>query len=466
MKFYESLKFRTIVAMIVVMAAIFFVTYRTCTVSMRNLQYRLTEERLDADITHLEDIMGDGSWHLENQKDLYCGDIYLGDGTLETANIKIFTDFEDKTGTFVYTFRVDDQRILGHVEGGENVIGWDEGHYLRVAGSTLDPNGNSIVGTYMTKNVSDILDEQGYYGGEANVAGGMIYCVYRVLEDPDGNIVGAIVAGRGIDALRENIRTQILVMILILSVIFAIAFGALFLLMRDITNRIGAMSEYIGRIDMNHLPEQELVLKGGGEFTELANGINTMTNGLRENVRLRKEAETDPLTGINNRLGWSRVVKELVESKDTEGIAVGIIDIDYFKQYNDNYGHQLGDSCIQSVAGILKDLCKEKEDIFCARYGGDEFTIIARNKSGEELKSLAAGIKDRIHALHIEHKYSKAADFVTLSMGFFASSLENERNYNKIMHNADIALYEVKAQSRDGFRIFLESGDRCERYQG
>ena len=147
------------------MFIIFIVSYRTCVNSMKSLQYELISDRLNVDIRFLYDEISLGDWKIDEKRFLYKGDKCLGNGSPSTADITPFTKFEEKTGTFCYSFKIDNSRLLQRVKGRKNEIDYDEGHYLRVAGSTLGPNGNSIVGTFMSKNVSDILDVKGYYEG-------------------------------------------------------------------------------------------------------------------------------------------------------------------------------------------------------------------------------------------------------------------------------------------------------------
>ena len=223
------------------------------------------------------------------------------------------------------------------------MLDYDEGHFLRVAGSTLDPNGKSIVGTYMTKNVSDILDQSGYYEGDANVAGGMIYCVYKTLTDSEGAVIGAIVVGRSISAIHHDINTKTISLLVILAVICVIALFVQTAISRTMVHNIEKATAYVQRIDYEHMPEDVLEIDTKDELNMLAQGINSMTVKLRETERLRRRAETDPLTNIPNRLGFQKHVSQIFSGSSEDMAAISMIDIDYFKQFNDNYGHQAGD---------------------------------------------------------------------------------------------------------------------------
>ena len=137
-----------------------------------------------------------------------------------------------------------------------------------------------------------------------------------------------------------------------------------------------------------------------------------------KNTFLQKRSETDPLTGMYNRLKLNEYSDEAFEKAliNRTSIAVEILDIDFFKQFNDNYGHQAGDDCIRFVANMLLTLA-EDEGIFVARYGGDEFVVIYEGLSKEMVEAKANELRDRIYDAKWEHKFSLTDDRVTISQG-------------------------------------------------
>ncbi|MBQ7516574.1 MAG: diguanylate cyclase [Schwartzia sp.] len=456
LNFYQTLKFKGFAGLFVLMIAIFFVTYSSCKDSLQSLQHDLISERLNSDILFLESTIDNGPWWVNEAGRLYKGDTFLGDGRKETANIKPFTDFEDKTGTFCYVFRVDNTRKLQHIDAGYNTLAYDEGHFLRVAGSTLDPNGNSIVGTYMTKNVSDVLDSKGYYEGEANVAGGMIYCVYSVIRDDSGNVIGATVVGRSTEALNQHINRRASLLVAVLTAIFTVSFIMQGGFINVMAQRLKQASDYVAGISLDTLPEEALKFSGKDEFLYLSNGINNMVENLKTTEKLRQAAETDQLTQIPNRLGFNKISQSLMKSADLETLAVSMIDIDFFKQYNDNYGHVAGDKCIKLVAGVISAACKRYKNCYVARYGGDEFVIIYKNKTKEELCKINAHLKDTMHKAALQHEFSKVNDIVTLSIGTYLNKVSVLSDFGKYIHNADQVLYKVKETRRDDFLVAEE----------
>lgn len=171
------------------------------------------------------------------------------------------------------------------------------------------------------------------------------------------------------------------------------------------------------------------------------------------NAILTKKSETDPLTGLANRYRLSEqfqtILQECIEKR--KYLAVEILDIDYFKEYNDNYGHQAGDACIKKIADSLKAL--QGANTFVARYGGDEFVIIYRDSSEKKVQEKAKMLKESIMSLNISHKYSKAAAVVTISQGICVDIPEYEDKNWDFLSAADAFLYQVKRKERNGICI-------------
>lgn len=173
-----------------------------------------------------------------------------------------------------------------------------------------------------------------------------------------------------------------------------------------------------------------------------------------ENTFLQKRSETDPLTGMYNRLKLNEYIEKAFEKaiKNKKKIAVEILDIDFFKQFNDNYGHQAGDDCIRFVANTLIEMSKE-EGIFSARYGGDEFVVIYENMSEKKVKEQAELLGKRIYDANMEHKFSLTDTRVTISQGLCIGTPDKASSFFAYLQGADKMLYEVKQQSRNNIKI-------------
>lgn len=189
---------------------------------------------------------------------------------------------------------------------------------------------------------------------------------------------------------------------------------------------------------------------------------NSLEQMKKQNALLMKKAETDALTGLANRYRLTEYSQQLMDKALQEQVpfAIEILDIDHLKEYNDNYGHQAGDACIKQVADQLNKM--QSRQIFCARYGGDEFIIIYKGFSREEVLAKARKLKKDIADLGLRHEYSESAPVVTISQGIcvnIPSAVNRSWDY---LHQADNYLYEVKRKCRNGIGIgdFNEM-DKC-----
>lgn len=217
------------------------------------------------------------------------------------------------------------------------------------------------------------------------------------------------------------------------------------------------------------------------EYSERATVVNTtMMNNLlnlrkaleevnlkkqeveEQNVILQAKSETDALTGLYNRFRLNDYSEEAFQRAIDNGtsLAVEILDMDYFKGYNDQYGHQKGDECIQMVASAIKSM--EEFGAFTARYGGDEFVLIYEGATKEQVVEYAAELRKRVLGLAIEHQSSKVSNVVTISQGLcWDVPVQGNRMWD-YLHSADDMLYRVKQRKRNNFCIgnLTETGDQ------
>jgi diguanylate cyclase (GGDEF)-like protein len=176
------------------------------------------------------------------------------------------------------------------------------------------------------------------------------------------------------------------------------------------------------------------------------------------NKILTRLSISDFLTGLANR----RLLDETLEKEWRAGIRkktpISIIfsDIDFFKAYNDNYGHQAGDECIRQIANVLKNYSRRPHDI-CARYGGEEFVIILPELKLPVAAELAEKIRQDIYKLKIKHEFSEAAAYVTISIGVAETVPTLNYNYNHLFDLGDAALYIAKTKGRN--RIYFAPQD-------
>ncbi|MDX1694199.1 MAG: diguanylate cyclase [Ketobacteraceae bacterium] len=172
------------------------------------------------------------------------------------------------------------------------------------------------------------------------------------------------------------------------------------------------------------------------------------------NKALTRLAKTDKLTKLANRMALD---DKLANDWHTLGrlkkpLSFLMIDIDYFKQFNDNYGHQAGDECLQQIALIILGTIRRSSDLL-ARYGGEEFAIVLPGVEAEQACQLAAKILDVVRESNIEHKYSNVAQHVTLSIGVNCVTPSRDSSVEQLIDGADQALYQAKSNGRDQYQV-------------
>lgn len=165
-------------------------------------------------------------------------------------------------------------------------------------------------------------------------------------------------------------------------------------------------------------------------------------------IKEKEASEKDELTNLYNRRKMTEYIEqEYSINKKTTSIGILMLDVDYFKNYNDFYGHPQGDIALQELGTVLKEI-SEKNNVFAARYGGEEFIIIINNRSKDEVTSIAFEIMQKIKELQIPHKTSKVSDLLTVSMGLHYNA-ENQTNIYELIKRADEALYDAKVKGRN-----------------
>lgn len=176
-----------------------------------------------------------------------------------------------------------------------------------------------------------------------------------------------------------------------------------------------------------------------------------------ENFELKRQAlireKIDYLTQLYNRKGFVDYLKQGQEESGAHSNAyVIMIDIDYFKQYNDTYGHQMGDVCLQKLGKCLQEF-SAAHNIMFARYGGEEFVGLTSDNTDEKLIRLCNQLNQAIYNMKIPHKLG-VNDFVTVSIGI--STKGEIDQFDILLLQADMALYKAKSQGRNCTVLYKE----------
>ena len=212
----------------------------------------------------------------------------------------------------------------------------------------------------------------------------------------------------------------------------------------------GEFAGYIGScIDVTERFEAEQELQN--YRSHLEDLINERTEALNlTNKKLEEFSFQDGLTGISNRRmldltlsqEWDRGVR------DKQPLSLVMLDVDFFKQYNDRYGHIQGDECLKSIAHELSQIAKRTVDL-CARYGGEEFVLLFPNTNLKEAIHLAEICRENVLKLKLPHEHSNICDVVSISAGVSTMVPMTGISSSSLIQSADTALYQAKSNGRN-----------------
>ena len=169
------------------------------------------------------------------------------------------------------------------------------------------------------------------------------------------------------------------------------------------------------------------------------------------NQELTRLSSLDGLTGISNRRQFDETLLREWRRLGRQGrpLSMLLCDVDYFKQFNDAYGHQVGDECLKAVARTLKDTLRRPADLV-ARYGGEEFAVILPDTEITGALQVAEAMRSAVEGLNITHRYSKGASVVTISIGVASTTPSRTgSDSSALLKRADDALYQAKQAGRN-----------------
>ena len=168
------------------------------------------------------------------------------------------------------------------------------------------------------------------------------------------------------------------------------------------------------------------------------------------NRKLSDLTVTDALTGLANRRRFDAVFADEWSRacRSGQSLAIIMLDIDFFKLYNDHYGHPAGDDCLRAVAQVLQTSARRAGDLV-ARYGGEEFVVVAADSDRETALELAETMRRSVELLAMPHDVSPASNVVTVSLGVAAIVPSENMPAARLLHLADDALYRAKRQGRN-----------------
>ncbi len=279
--------------------------------------------------------------------------------------------------------------------------------------------------------------------------------------------------------VKEAFKTVIIIRdSLILSTLFfmVISIIATYLVSKDLEKPLKRIIQIIKNVDTNQnyptyrsnrkdefgIIENELASMTDvihKTHDELEERVETRTEELKKTMielmkiqkKLEKLSLTDKLTGLANRRAIDQYLANLWRlsgRQNSISCCFLMIDIDYFKNFNDTYGHQNGDICLQAVANCLAEKLQRESD-FLARYGGEEFLVILNNISPNNIQRLAEGFRQAIQELKIPNEGSSISDWVSISIGGVCINEMRKETPKTAIASADKMLYKAKKSGRN-----------------
>ncbi len=181
--------------------------------------------------------------------------------------------------------------------------------------------------------------------------------------------------------------------------------------------------------------------------------VKCITGELEErNQQLDKMANSDTLTGLGNRRNFDMILNHVIKtySRSNDCFSLIIFDVDYFKLFNDHYGHVEGDDALRGIGAVMKNMLKRSGDK-AFRYGGEEFACILVSTDSEGAALMAEKIRKSITGLGIPHQRSDVSDFLSVSLGVLTVHPDKNTEEDSIIKQCDQLLYKAKEQGRNRF---------------
>jgi len=255
-----------------------------------------------------------------------------------------------------------------------------------------------------------------------------------------------------------GIVVAVVVMVVLLAIVLTFV----------VSKPIQKLAEEVVKVGEGNL-DKMIEGKYNDELDKIKKAVNSMAADIKIHLNEKLQAERaayeaeiarlelvdkvnrDALTGLYNRRYLDKTLTSLLNTLCRSGsgaLCVFMIDVDYFKKYNDTYGHAQGDECLKAVANAIRN-CLARVDDFAVRYGGEEFIVILPNVVDPGTKILADRVLESVRSLKIPHKNSDVADYVTISIGAAFGKVTKATSQKYFIEQADSLLYESKQNGRN-----------------
>lgn len=250
-----------------------------------------------------------------------------------------------------------------------------------------------------------------------------------------------------------HFKAELLTIIVLVAVIFLLLLTIVItLLQRYLLHRLHLLVDYVKSQQKGSVSQPPAtLLKNRDDIALLTDEIHSLLKTLKQhNETLREQSLIDPLTGLGNR----RLLDQRLEialpmtRRRIAPLSILMVDVDYFKAYNDYYGHPAGDACLVEIANVLRDTFRRETDIL-VRVGGEEFLVVLLDSDEEPALRLAEAMRSMLQAVGIPHAASSTHSVVTVSIGVATAKSGTQLDADSLIACADSALYQCKSQGRN-----------------
>lgn len=312
----------------------------------------------------------------------------------------------------------------------------------RVITTIRDEDGNRVIGTRANPAVAkEVLegDREAFYSS-TEIEGERYFSYYAPLHAEDGTCIGMIFLGKPATEVDKLVRKSINPTVLfgLITMLFVCFFSIRF--SRQLVASIQRIEIFLESSSNGnlHVKLDPKVLSRKDELGDMGRHVVKMQKALRELV------EQDILTGLNNRRSGEKLLKQVHESYEKEGVpyCLAIGDIDHFKYVNDTYGHECGDVVLAGSSLLLKEHMQGKG--FAVRWGGEEFLLVYRDMNMDKALPHLQELMESLRNMHIPYRETHIG--ITMTFGIVEGSMER---IELIIRDADAKLYEGKNGGRD-----------------
>lgn len=250
----------------------------------------------------------------------------------------------------------------------------------------------------------------------------------------------------------ENLYWAIVVLVLFMLTLAIVLYR---MLVREVLGPLQQVNNGLSAMEQSAEARLQIAESGADELRQLIRSFNGMNEELND---YRQEIEqlslTDPLTGLPNRRQFEQVIARewLHAVREKTWLTLMLIDVDYFKRYNDGYGHQAGDRCLIAVSEALQSSLKRTTDMV-ARIGGEEFVVVLPQTSLAGAREAARRVAENLRTLNLPHEYGGKDKRLTISIGVKSSVPNRDDTIDSWLTAADKALYRAKENGRDQYQF-------------